>query len=142
MGKNEMYNRGPARGKKNAEPHPIWRALGCLTSVIILVISIALSMATVNYVTSARWFLPAGLFGTPQFPDLVWKVPQFAAIARPLADVDNLYALILISALYALILAGISSMLYAFAYRVMGPPRYGPNDVPPPKGVKVKPYKR
>jgi len=33
------------------------------------------------------------------------------------------------------------SVLYAFVYRLVGPPRYGPLDVPPPN-VKLKKYKR
>ena len=142
MGKNNVYGRSVGRVKKVRDPHPIWRALGCLTGALILIISSALAIATVNYVTSARWLLPAGLFGTPRFPDFVWKVAVLTSIARPLTEVANLYAIIALTALYMLILAGISSLAYAIAYRYMGPPTYGPMDVPPLKGVKPKPFKR
>jgi hypothetical protein len=34
------------------------------------------------------------------------------------------------------------SFVYALVYRFVGPPAYGPMDAPPPRGVRLKRYKR
>ena len=128
--------------KRPESPHPIWRGIGCFTIIMIPLISYGLAMAFVSVGKKAGWPIPYQLLGTPQFPDWVWKVPQLTAVARPLSSVRDLYAYLFISVVIAVILGGLSSLVYALVYRFIGPPRYGPQDAPPPKGIKPKPYKR
>ena len=62
-------------------------------------------------------------------------------LLSPITNTRHFYAYVVTSILYMILLAGVMSVLYAFVYRLVGPPRYGPLDVPPPN-VKLKKYKR
>ena len=137
-GKFEMRK----RVVKKTGPHPLWQGIGCLIIIILPIISYALADVTIQAGINARWsLLPYGLLGAPRFPDFVWKFWQLAAIAGPLTRIHNLYANLVLTGIYVIVLGGVSSLGYAIIYRFIGPPRYGPQDVPPPR-IKTKPYKR
>ena len=136
----QEYDRRKQTNKQN-EPHPIWRGIGCLTMIIIPVMSYALAVVTVQIGLKAKWPLPYQLLGAPRFPDIVWSVPQLTALVVPLTRIDNLYANLFFAVFYMVILSGIGSLAYAMVYRAIGPARYGPQDVPPPN-IKTKKYKR
>lgn len=141
MGRYEKYNKreGP---KKPSEPHPIWQGIGCLIAIILPVISYALADVTIKAGIKARWwFLPYELLGAPRFPDFVWKYWQIARLFSPFTHINNLYANLVLTGVYIIVLGGLASLVYAITYRFIGPPRYGPQDVPLPK-IKTKPYKR
>jgi hypothetical protein len=141
MGRYDKYENRKRVAKKTG-PHPVWQGIGCLIIIILPVISYALADATIQAGVKARWFfLPHELLGAPRFPDFVWKYWQLAALAGPLTKINNLYANLVLTGIYAIILGGLASLGYAIVYRYIGPPRYGPQDVPPPK-IKTKPYKR
>jgi hypothetical protein len=141
MGRYEKYE-NRKRVVKKTGPHPIWQGIGCLIIIILPVISYALADLTVQAVVNARWsFLPYELLGTPRFPDFVWKFWQLAALATPLTRINNLYANLVLTFIYVIVLSGLASLGYAIVYRFIGPPRYGPQDVPLPR-IKTKPYKR
>jgi len=141
MGRYDYSERRRAAAKKRG-PHPIWQGIGCLIIIILPIMSYALADATIQAGIKARWtFLPYELLGAPQFPDFVWKYWQLARLARPIAQIDNLYANLVLTGIYAIIFGGLASLGYAIVYRQIGPPRYGPQDIPPPK-IKTKPYKR
>ena len=142
MGKYEFNDRRGIVSKNIKEPHPIWRGIGCLTAVLVPVISYALADATIKIGVSQNWsFLPYTLIGPPRFPDIVWNYPKLAAIAQPITTIDNLYANIFLTAIFIILFSGIGSLVYAIVYRFIGPPRYGPQDIPPPN-IKTKKYKR
>ena len=141
MGRYEKYE-NKKRVVEKAGPLPIWQGIGCLIIIILPVISYALADLTVQALVNARWsFLPYELLGTPRFPDFVWKFWQLAALAGPLTKINNLYAILVLTFIYVIVLSGLASLGYAIVYRFIGPPRYGPQDVPQPK-IKTKPYKR
>jgi hypothetical protein len=62
-------------------------------------------------------------------------------LLSPITATRHFYAYAVTSLLYMVLLGGIMSVFYAFVYRIVGPPRYGPLDVERPN-VKVKKYKR
>ena len=141
MGRYDYSERRKIAAKKRG-PHPIWQGIGCLIIILLPIISYALADATIQAGVKAGWnFLPYELLGAPQFPDFVWKVWQLARLARPIAQIDNLYANLVLTGVYAISFGGLASLGYSIVYRSIGPPRYGPQDVPPPK-IKTKPYKR
>jgi len=127
--------------QKTKAPHFIWNGLGCMMIVIIPIISIAAGIQTVDYALQHGWILPAGLLGRPTLPDFFYKSSGLISIFGPITSINNLYAYAVASIVYVLAIGGVSSMAYAFAYRFVGPPRYGPQDIPPPN-FKVKKYKR
>jgi hypothetical protein len=141
MGKYESLGRRK-EVKKSQDIHPIWRGIGCFAMIMIPLISYAVATIFINIVIAQGWPFPYQLLGTPKFPDWAWTIPQITAIARPLAKVSNLYGILFMTVIFMIALSGIASMGYAFVYRFIGPSRYGPMDVPPPKGSKPKPYKR
>ena len=142
MGRYEKYEIRKRVVRKNNAPHPVWQGIGCLIIILLPIMSYALADATIQAGIKARWsFLPYELLGAPRFPDFVWKYWQLARLAHPITLIDNLYANLVLTGIYAIILGGLASLGYAIAYRYIGPPRYGPQDIPPPK-IKTKPYKR
>jgi len=140
MGRYERYD--SRRRAKATEPHPIWRGIGCFLIILLPIISYVLADATIKAGVKARWsFMPYELLGKPQFPDLVWKFWQIARLARPIAEIENLYANLALAIVYLIILSGVASLAYSIVYSYLGPPRYGPQDVPNPS-IRTKPYKR
>ena len=127
--------------KKMEGPHPIWRGIGCVMMILIPIVSYALAVVTIGFALQAKWPLPYQLLGRPQFPLWMWSTPQLAVLIRPLAGIDNLYGNLFLTVVFMVILGGIFAFINAILYRFIGPPRYGPQDVPPPKN-KPKPYKR
>jgi hypothetical protein len=88
-----------------------------------------------------RGLVPEQLQFTPQTPDWLWNVPVVAQIFQFLFGRFAIFATIILTFIFILIFGGIFSVVYAFMYRMVAPPRYGPMDAPPPK-VKIKRYKR
>lgn len=126
---------------KQDGPHVAWRGIGCLTMMLIPIISIAAGYETINYGLENNWAIPFQLLGTPRFPDVVYYSSGLMAVLSPIAAITHFYAYAVASLIYIVLLGGISSFAYAFAYRFIGPSPYGPLDVPRPN-VKTKKYKR
>lgn len=122
-------------------PHFIWTGLGCLMMIIIPVISFAAAYETVNYGLDHEWSLPYQLLGTPQLPEIVYKSDALWSVLGPLTNIKNLYAYAAVGFLFMILLSGIISFIYAVIYRMLGPSRWGPLDVPPPR-IKTKKYTR
>ncbi len=139
MGKYAKYTRQiPPRPR---EAHPIWRGIGCILILIIPSLSFASAALLVNYGLGQGWPIPQEWLGYIYFPDWVWKIPALASIAGPIAGYNNLKAVLAFFFVVLILLIGLYSTIYAFAYRVLGPPRYTAVDVPP-SGRKAKRYKR
>jgi hypothetical protein len=141
MGKYDSLSRSRA-ARRQEEPHPIWRGIGCFAMVIIPLISFAVATVFIDLVIAQGWPFPIQLLGTPQFPDWAWETPQLAFIPQSLSQVPNLYGILFMTVIFIIVLSGLVSLGYAFVYRFIGPSRYGPLDAPPPKGTRPKPYKR
>ena len=54
---------------------------------------------------------------------------------------DNFVAKAVFFVFMLIIATGFLTMVYAFIYRIVGPPRYAPDDIPAPR-VKTKAFKR
>jgi len=129
-----------AKEQKVKGPHPIWRGIGCLIIIIVPILSFAAANVTMPFFLN-RGLIPPELLGTPQLPDWLWYAPVLAQIVRSMFVRPAIFAILLLTLVYILILGGIFSVIYAFMYRMTAPPKYGPMDAPPPK-VKIKKYKR
>jgi len=121
--------RGPNAPK---EPHPIWNSLGCLMIVVVIAMSIALAYATVEYALDNRWPIPPVLLAPIFLPGWMFSyMPGLASILQRAFNVDFLMAYAATAIVYIVVLGGLISILYAFIYRLVGPPKYGPLDSPP-----------
>lgn len=127
--------------QKVKEPHFAWRGIGCLMMIIIPIISITAGYETIKYGLDHNWTIPYQLLGTPGFPDFFYKSSGLMKLVSPIAATPHFYAYAAASFLYMILLGGIVSFAYAIVYRIVGPSRYGPLDVPPPN-IKFKKYKR
>ena len=134
-----------SREKRTVEvdkgPHAVWRGIGCLMLIIIPVMSIAAAYEVVQYGVANNWPIPYQLLGFPDIPDFIRKVDILWALARPIAGIEHFNAYVVVSVTFMAVIGGISSVLYAIVYRIVGTARYGPYDVPPAK-VKTKKYTR
>ncbi len=139
MGKYSSYERKmPPRIR---EPHPIWRGFGCLMLLIVPVFSFAVSMLLVQIGRDNDWPIPVELLGRPQLPDILFRIPGLVPFWQFIENQRDLYAHLVLTLIISMVLMGILSLVYAFVYRYVGPPQYGPLDAPPPN-VRTKRYKR
>lgn len=139
MAKYHSYEkRNPARSK---DPHPVWRGIGCLIMLIVPALSLGISAILVQMAPSLGIQLPDGLLGRPIMPELLFRVPGLVGILNWIQSLNNLYAILVGTFTSMILLAGLLALVYAFVYRVVGPPRYTGIDAPPPN-IKVRKYKR
>ncbi len=110
--------------------HPVWRGIGCVLWIIVPVMAYAAASLTVDLL-AGNGMIPAEMLGFVQFPDWVYKAPFLSLAAQGIHSIRNLWSILIFFVVYALVLAGIASIAYASAYRVMGPPRYTALDAPP-----------
>ena len=127
--------------RKIRQVHPIWRVIGCAFMILIPVVSFALGKWTIDYGLDNDWVIPYQLLRAPQLPGFLFRSTALATILTPITTWDYFYAYAAATFLYMVILGGTLSVVNAFVYQVAGPPRWGPQDVPPPK-IKTREYKR
>jgi hypothetical protein len=108
--------------------------------IIVPILSYALAEVTMPLLLS-RGLIPQQLLFTPELPDWIWYAPGLARILQFLFVRNAIFATLILTLVFILLLGGFFSFIYALIYRTMAPSRYGPMDAPPPK-VKVKKYKR
>ena len=120
MGKYDKYSAQSRMSDKPWEIHPIWRGIGCLMMVIIPIMAYAGAALLVRLNQDNNW---------------VPMPPQLAqTITLPMiGDIPNLIAILLVTVLLMLVGFGLLTILYSFVYNIVGPPRYGPLDAPPPR---------
>lgn len=140
MGK---YRSSAVRRQKPVDtgPHFIWRGLGCLMMIIIPAISFASAHELVDYGLKHNWSIPYQLLGTPKLPEVIYKSSALLAVFGRITQIQNFYAYLALGILIMIVLSGMISVGYAFIYRFLGPSRWGPMDMPPPK-FKTKKYTR
>ena len=120
--------------------HPIWRGIGCAILVLVPILSFAMAELLMPYLLDHGW-VPRQLLFTPQVPIWLWYAPPIAQATQFLFGQYAIFATLLLTLVFIILLGGIFSLVYAFMYRAVAPSRYGPMDAPPPK-VKIKKYKR
>lgn len=140
MGKYQSLARKKVK-EKSRDVHVAWRGIGCLMMLVIPVISIAAAVITIDYGLANNWVIPFQLLGFPRYPDWFYASSGLMTILSPITNTRHFYAYAVTSILYMILLGGIMSLFYAYIYRFIGPPRYGPLDVERPN-IKIKKYKR
>jgi hypothetical protein len=140
MTKYRSYERN-AKPIRRTEPHPVWRGIGCFIMLIVPALSLGFSTIMVEAALSMGVDLPPGLLGYPVMPEILFRVPGLVGILGWIQSLNNLYAILVGAFVLILVLGTIMSVVYAFIYRLVGPPRYNEFDAPP-TGARVRKYKR
>ncbi len=137
------YTVASARRRVNEQPqiNPLWRGVGCLMMIVVPLLAFGIAVATVNLIISQNWPMPYQLMGYPVMPAVLMKSAFLVPVLLWIEQQQNLYATLLLTVAYIVVIGAVVSAAYSFAYRYVGPPRYGPLDAPPEK-IRVKRYKR
>jgi hypothetical protein len=109
--------------------------------LIVPVMAWVLALGTVQLALRNGWPLPHQFLGYPDLPEWLWDIPALWSVLGLLSRQPHLYMTIVFAILYTIAISGFVSVLYSVVYRIVGPPRYGPLDLPQPQ-VKVGRYKR
>jgi hypothetical protein len=121
-------------------PHPVWRGIGCILMIVIPIISFGLAELTIQ-INWTQQYIPYQLLGYPIMPAILWRPGFLDPILAFMQGIPNLYGILVFFLLYLVVLGAFVSVGNAYLYKTLGPPRYGPQDAPPPK-IKARPYKR
>ena len=137
MGKYGTFKQEPY--KRPYDVHPIWRGIGCIMMILIPLVSIVAALVVIDTGTKQGWPIPYELMGNPRFPAYAYQIPVIDILARTVSSVNNLYAIVVFSAVFMILGFAIISFVYSAAFRVVGPPRYTPLDAPEvPRGKRYK----
>jgi len=139
MGKFTSYEK--KMPTKSDKPHPIWNGIGCLGILIVPVMSYALSTLTVEYAVNNGIQIPPELTGYLSMPGFILNVPGLGALAAAIQGQYYLYAYLLLTVFFIVLIAGLLTLTYAFMYRASGRSRYSDLDAPMPSR-RTKKYKR
>ena len=113
--------------------NPIWRGIGC---VLIIIIPIMAWFAAQIFLQINTWLpIPYQLTKIIAIPLVhVTEIDRVIADINRFSAAQNLQtAQFFFTAILMFIGFGILSVIYAIMYRIVGPPRYGPFDIPPNK---------
>jgi hypothetical protein len=141
MGRYTSYQREKAKAKRN-EVNPVMRGIGCVLIVLVPILAYGTAVYAVNYGVRSGWPIPATWLGIIEIPPLLLKLAGLTVIWNFLRAQNNLTANLVFAAAITIVIFGILAIIYGFTYRLFGPSQYGPTDVPPIRGQKVKRYKR
>ncbi len=141
MGKYSTYTRAEPK-PRNKDVHPVMRGIGCVLIIVVPILAYGLSIPLVNFGAAQGWPIPPNWFGPPSIHPLLWKVQGLQVILQFLEAQNNLEVNLAFTVVLILVLGLVMSLIYGFLYSWFGPPKYGPQDAPPIKGRKIKPYKR
>ncbi len=118
--------------------HPIWRGIGCIMIIIIVVMAYALAKEAVDYnQRTQKLGLPNFIYKLVyiQYTKYIPALKKDDVVNKLLAHVK--YGYLIFGAIFLFLLLGIYSFIYSAIYRATGPARYSPIDSPevkkPPK---------
>lgn len=140
MGRYSSYQREKAQARRG-EVHPVMRGIGCVLFALVPILSYGVAILLVNYGVNKGWPLPQDWLGTPTIHPLLLKLTGLSMIFDFLRQQTNLIANLVFAVGIAVLIFGVLSIIYGYMFKLMGPPEYGPTDVPPVR-VKTKKYKR
>ena len=123
------------------QTYAIWRGIGCILVLVVPILCWILAVETVQIAVDRAWPMPYQLMGNPVMPNLLWQVSFLTPALAFIQAQTNLYAILAITVAYVVVASALMALGYAIAYRIVGPPRYGPLDAPPPK-IRAERYKR
>jgi hypothetical protein len=141
MGKYTSYSRSKPKPKVQGV-HPVMRGIGCILIVVVPILAYGLAILLIDYGARHGWPIPATWFGPPSIPPILWKLQGLNPILQFLRAQNNLEANLVFAIALTILIGGVMSIIYGYVYTLFGPPKYGPQDAPPIRGVKVKRYKR
>ncbi len=119
MGKYDKFSRPVQVRERPWQVHPIWRGIGCLLMVIIPIMAYAGADLLVKANLENGWLaVPYELTTTVVIPFVNLSVP-------------NLYAILLVAALLAIIGFGVLTIFNAIIYRIARPSRLDLLNAPP-----------
>jgi hypothetical protein len=118
------------------------RGIGCIMLVVVPILAYGASVLLVDYGARRGWPIPPNWYGPISLPPVLDKLQGLQPILFFLRAQNNLEAILVFTLAITIVLFGIMSVIYGYMYTLFGPPRYGPQDAPPIRGVKVKRYKR
>lgn len=111
-----------SKGAKTNYTHPIWRGIGFAMIVLTPIMGFASTVLLLNLNAKNAWFaIPRDLLVAGKDPYLLIKI--------------------IVTVVISLIIFLIFQLITFFIYRMVGPSRYGPLDVPPVR-YSGKRYKR
>jgi hypothetical protein len=137
MGK---YNRFQVKTKVKKGLHPIWRGIGCLLIVIVIAIAYGLTRLLVPQII-ASGYIPWQVAGPIRPPEWAFSTPLLSTVSYFLASLHNPWVNLITFGVTAILLTGITSLIYAAVYSAVGPQRYTSKDAPPSR-YKPKKYTR
>jgi hypothetical protein len=140
MGKYSSNARNKAGPPRNQIP-PLVRGIGCITFVIIPLLSYGLAVFWIQQGWPGTSIIPPKLLGVPNIPAFMNSSPALAGLANFLRSQNNLSANLIFALAFTMIISGFMAIIYGYIYAMFGPSKYGPTDVPPPR-VKTKKYTR
>ena len=140
MGKYSSNSRRQSGPPRNQIP-PLVRGIGCITMVLIPLLSYGLAVLWIQQGWPGASIIPPSLLGTPSVPAFMNSSPALAGLANFLRAQTNLKANLVFALAFAMVMSGFMAIVYGYVYSMFGPPKYGPTDVPPPR-VKTKKYTR
>jgi hypothetical protein len=141
MGRYTSHQRDIAKAKRN-EVNPVMRGIGCILIVLVPILAYGTAVYLVDYGIRTGWPIPATWLGIIAIPPLLLKLGGLTIIWNFLRDQNNLLANLVFALAITIVIFGILAIIYGFTYKLFGPPQYGPTDMPPIRGRKVKRYKR
>ena len=141
MGKYSSYSR-PKPRPRDLGVHPVMRGIGCIMIVLVPILAYGLAILLVIYGASRGWPIPSSWFGPPTIHPLLQNIQGLQMIIAFLQTQNNLEANLVFAIALTILIGGLMAIIYGYIYALFGPPRYGPQDAPPVRGVKIKRYKR
>ncbi len=121
----------------------VQRGIGCTLIILLPIFSYVAAIELLGIPDVRRFFyrISPALFGAPNIPSLFWEVKAIKPFLRIVSSWTNLEANLLLGVVILILLSGIFTVIYSFAYRAVAPSRYGGHDAPPSKH-KPKKYSR
>jgi hypothetical protein len=140
MGKYSSNSRRQSGPPRNQIP-PLVRGIGCITFVLIPLLSYGLAVYWIQQGWPGTSIIPGSLLGPPSVPSWMFSSTALSTIANFLQSQNNLKANLIFALAFTMVISGFMAIIYGYIYAMFGPSKYGPTDVPPPR-VKTKKYTR
>jgi hypothetical protein len=98
--------------------HPVWRGIGCVFMILLPIMAYTIAVILVRENFIQQWV----------------TIPRELTVAIVIPNIGRIYLLDILLALILLVVGmALFTLVYSAIYRLIGPPRYGPLDAPPPK---------
>jgi len=126
---SQQYKRG--KQERQWKIHPVWRGIGCI--LLLLVPIMSWYIATIILQSNAKTLLPYQLTNVFVIPTVnISAIDQLIIqVNHYFKNVNFVFGQLFLTIIFSVIGFGIIALIYSILYRVAGPPRYGPFDVPP-----------